>query len=186
MNRAQKRALRFFGRRKAKQQGEAERNAVEAELRARLEALEAKHDAVPGVREERKDWFVLVGGERVEIRALPAIEWVRAQQELPAFLFTFTTDRLSTGTLSDELIAQIDDLAKRWIAASAVKPDELHLDRLSFPEAEHAVAHIATLNGVTDALRAWFRQRLTGVADAAPNRQGVRGQAEQPPGSALN
>src|SRR5690606_29721927 len=128
------------------------------------EELRGKHDRLPGVVEERKDWFVLVGGERVEIQALPPIEWVRSLEELPGFLFAFATEKLAKPgeRPSDEVVQQIVDVAKRWILATAVDPENLHLGRLTPMEAEHAVAHIATLNGVTGALRAWFRERLEG------------------------
>lgn len=182
MNRAGRRALaRLLGRAKAKPKLDPE----VAALKARLDAVEAKQDALPGLVEGRKDWFVLVDGKQVPLKALPAIEWVRSHEELPAFLFTFATNRLA-GELGADTLEQISDLARRWITASAVSMDGVDLERLTFVEAQHAVAHIATLNGVTDSLRAWFRQRLAGVAVRAPGGAGVRGEAEQPAGHRLN
>lgn len=189
MNRAARRALsRVLGRANATQADER-LTRLEREneaLRHQVQGLEAKHDALPGLVEGRKDWFVLVDGQQVPVKALPPIEWVRSHEELPAFLFTFATNRLSGGGLDEEALTKVNELARRWITACAVSMDGVDLDRLTFVEAQHAVAQIANLNGVTDSLRAWFRERLAGVADAAPNRKGVRGEAEQPPGSALN
>lgn len=189
MNRAARRGLaRVFGRAQANDERLERLERENETLKATVAGLEAKHDALPGVSEERKDWFLLVGGKRVELRALPPIEWVRSQEELPGFLFAFTTDRLSSGggQLGAELLDKIADLARRWITASAVDLTGVNLDHLTLPEAEHAVAHIASLNGVTDSLRAWFRQRLTRVADVAPDGESVRGAPEQPAGDHLN
>lgn len=191
MSRKQRRALaRFLGRATAKRTDTraTELEAQVGHLQARLDALEGKHDQLPGVREERKDWFVLVGGKRVELKALPPVAWVESLEELPSFLFVFATERLKKPgeTLPTELIEQILDLAKRWVAASAVEPGALDLDRMNLPEAEHAVAHIASLNGVTDSLRKWFRGRLQGVADSPRGGEGVRAAAQQPPGGAVN
>lgn len=191
MSRKQRRALaRFLGRAREDRHTTktADLEAQVLELQARLDGLESKHDQLPGVREERKDWFVLVAGERVELRALPPIEWVKSLEELPSFLFTFATEKLTKPgeTLPGEVIEQIVNLAKRWIAASAVDPDSVRLDRLTVTEAEHAVAHIATLNGVTDSLRKWFRGRLEGVAGGAPGSESVRATPESPAGDKPN
>lgn len=189
MNRAQRRALGrlFKGRPKQQPQEQPQPDPEVAAIKARLEELEARHDALPGLVEGRKDWFVLVDGERVELKALPPIEWINSHDELPSFLFAFATNRLAGGSgLDADALTQLVELARRWIAASAVSLEGVHLDRLTVIEAEHAVAHIAALNGVTDSLRAWFRQRLAGVAAPPPRSEGVRGEAEQSPGSALN
>ncbi len=190
MNRASRRALaRVFGRAKASPDPDrfAQLELQNQALQARLDSMEAKHDALPGLVEGRRDWFVLVDGERVELKALPPIEWLKANDELPSFLFTFATNRLAGGSgLDADALTRLVELARRWITASAVSLEGVHLDRLTVIEAEHAVAHIAALNGVTDSLRAWFRQRLDGVAAPAPRSEGVRGEAEQPAGSALN
>lgn len=193
MNRALRRALsRPRGR--AALEREQLRNE-NAELKAQVEGLTdsvrdlaGKHDQLPGVVEGRKDWFVLVGGERVELKAIPPAEWIRTLEELPAFLFTFAIERTTKPAQApnNEALEQITDLAKRWLTVTAIDQGALHLDRLTLPEAEHAVAHISELNGVTAALRTWFRQRLAGVAASAPGRAPVRSAAEQPPGDLSN
>lgn len=189
MNRAARRALsRVLGRANATATPDrlTELEAQNRALQARLDGLEAKHDALPGLVEGRKDWVVLVDGQQVPVKALPPIEWVRSHEELPAFLFTFATNRLAGGGLDEEALTKVNELARRWITACAVSMDGVDLDRLTFVEAQHAVAQIATLNGVTDSLRAWFRERLAGVADAAPSRTGVRAAAVEPPGDLPN
>lgn len=187
MNRAQRRALGRLFKGRPKEPQPQQPDAEVAALKARLAELEAKHDALPGLVEGRKDWYVLVDGERVELKALPPIEWINSHDELPSFLFAFATSRLAGGSgLDADALTQLVELARRWIAASAVSLEGVHLDRLTVIEAEHAVAHIAALNGVTDSLRAWFRERLAGVAAPAPRSEGVRDSAEQSPGSALN
>lgn len=193
MNRAIRRALsRPHGR--ADLERELLRNE-NAELRAQIQGLTesvrdlaGKHDQLPGVVEGRKDWFVLVGGQRVELKAIPPAEWIRTLEELPAFLFTFAVERTTNPAQApnNEALEQITDLAKRWLSVTAVDPSAMNLDHLTLPEAEHAVAHISELNGVTAALRTWFRQRLAGLAAGAPGRAPVRGQAQQPPGDLAN
>lgn len=157
-------------------------------MRLQIDALGDKFDAVPGVEEGRKDWFVYVGGEKVSIKAIPPVEWVRSLEELPSFLFAFTLERLEKPgeTLSDEKIAEIFVFARRWIEACAVDPESFDLDRLTLPEAQHAVAHIAVLNGVTDYLRAWFRRRLEGVAGDTPGGEELRRTPVEPPGDLPN
>jgi hypothetical protein len=157
-----------------------------AALKEQVAGLENRHDQVPGVASHRKDWYVLVGGERVDLKAIPPAEWLRTLEELPQFLFAFALQKTEGKALDGETLEQITDLAKRWIAACAVEPDELQLDRLTLPEAEHAVAHIAELNGVTAHLRAWFRKRLAGVAAAAPGSEELRDAPERPAGDLPN
>lgn len=157
-----------------------------AELKDQVKELDARHDQVPGVMSHRKDWHVLVGGERVDLKAIPPAEWLRTLEELPQFLFAFALQRTAGKAPDGDTLAQIVEIARRWITACAVTPDELQLDRLTLPEAEHAVAHIAELNGVTAHLRAWFRQRLAGVASPPPSGKGVRTAAEQPTGDLPN
>src|SRR5690606_34828831 len=139
VNRAARRAFaqnlsRALGRAKAHRppEGPTPEERIAA-LERELEELRGKHDRLPGVVEERKDWFVLVGGERVEIQALPPIEWVRSLEELPGFLFAFATEKLAKPgeRPSDEVVQQIVDVAKRWILATAVDPESLHLGRLT-------------------------------------------------------
>lgn len=194
MNRAARRAFaknlsRALGRAKAHRppEGPTPEERIAA-LERELEELRGKHDQLPGVSEERKDWFVLVGGERVEIQALPPIEWVRSLEELPEFLFAFATEKLAKPKAgpSPETVQQIVDVARRWITASAVSLEGVELERLTLPEAEHAVAHIATLNGVTGALRKWFRERLEGVAHPAPGGQELRTAPVEPAGGRPN
>lgn len=164
----------------------AQLEAEKAELKDQVAALDAKHDQVPGVMSHRKDWHVLVGGERVDLKAIPPAEWLRTLEELPQFLFAFALQKTAGKAPDGDTLAQIVEIARRWITACAVKPESLQLDRLTLPEAEHAVAHIAELNGVTAHLRAWFRERLAGVASTAPGGEGVRPAAEQPAGDLPN
>lgn len=192
MNRAFRRALARAFAKAPKPTPEQERlDALEAEnqrLRAEVDGLHAKQDALPGVKEGRRDWFVIVGGERVDLKAIPPAAWISSLEELPSFLMAFAIERSAK---PDEAPAQdtldkVVELAKRWIQACAVDLPSVYLDHLTLPEAQHAVAHIAELNGVTAALRQWFQQRLAGVAPGAPGSEPVRGEAEQPPGSQLN
>lgn len=158
------------------------------QLRAEVQALDGKVDAVPGVVEDRKDWFVLVGGQQVVLRAISPAEWLTSLEELPSFLFAFATERVTRpgGQLTAEMLQQIHELASRWIRATAIDPETLDLERLTLPEAEHAVVHISELNGVTAHMRAWFRQGLDGVAHAAPSSNTVRDAPQQPPGDLPN
>lgn len=165
----------------------AQLETEKADLQRQVAALDAKHDQVPGVTPGRKDWYVHVGGERVDLKAIPPAEWLRTLEELPTFLFSFAMEKTSPqGALSDKTVTDIAETAKRWIAACAVDPEGLHLERLTLPEAQHAVAHIAELNGVTAYMRAWFRQRLAGVATPAPGGEELRGEAERPTGDLPN
>lgn len=203
MNRAARRAFakniaKAMGRAKAHRPPEesptaeerlAQLEARNAELERRLAGLEERHDQVPGVTPGRRDWHVIVGGERVEVRAIPPAEWLATTQELPEFLFSLAVDKLTPETerMPPEVRAEkVGELARRWIRVCAVDPDGLNLDRLTVMEAEHAVAQIAELNGVTAYLREWFRSRLEGLAAAAPDRQGVRAEAVEPAGGQPN
>lgn len=166
----------------------AELERENALLRADLGELTGKVDQVPGVREERKDWFVLVGGERVHLRAIPPAEWIKSMEELPSFLFAFSLERVTNqgGQLGPEVLTQIHELASRWITACAVEPGTLQLDRLTLPEAEHAIVHISDLNGVTAHMRKWFRDRLDTVAGATPGGQELRAAPQRPAGDKPN
>ena len=206
MNRAARRA---FAKRLARAMGRAEAHRpaedagptveerlakLEAEkeaLERRLAGLEERHDQVPGVTPGRRDWHVIVGGEKVEVKAISPAEWIATTQELPEFLFSLAVDKLTPETErmpAEERAQKVGELARRWIRACAVDPDSLNLDRLTVMEAEHAVAQIAELNGVTAYLAKWFRSRLESarVAAAASDRPGVRAEAEQPAGGAVN
>lgn len=199
MNRAARRALERLLKRSGAHRPEdasgptlEERlHRLEAEntaLKARVKALDDGYDRLPGVKEHRLDWYVHVGGERVEIKAIPPAEWIRTLESLPSFLFTYAMERVAQQSeqLSDKVAEDVTDLAKRWLLACAAKPDELRLDRLTLLEAQHAVAHIAQLNGVTAYMRAWFRKRLAGVAATAPGGEELRNEAQQPTGDLTN
>jgi len=167
----------------------AQLEARNAEIERRLAGLEERHDQVPGVVPGRRDWSVVVGGEVVPIRALPPQEWLATTGELPEFLFSLAVgrDRPESQPLTAEERAQkIHDVARRWIAACAVDPEAVDLDHLTVLEAEHAVAHIAELNGVTAYLAKWFRSRLHGVAAPAPDRENVRAAPQRPAGGQPN
>lgn len=158
------------------------------QLRAEIDALQAKQDALPGVKEERRDWFVLVGGQPVDLKAIPPAAWISSLDELPSFLMTYAVERSAAPdeAPSLETMDKVLDLAKRWIQACAVDLPSVNLDHLTLPEAQHAVTHIAELNGVTAALRQWFQQRLAGVAAGAPDGAAVRDPAEHPAGRRTN
>lgn len=166
----------------------AKLEAEKAQLEQRIAALDDGYDKVPGVSEHRLDWFVHVGGERVDVKALPAAEWIRTLETLPEFLFAFAMEKIAQpkDELSDKSAQDVTDLAKRWLVACAVKPEDLELDRLTLLEAQHAVAHIARLNGVTAYMRAWFRKRLARVAAAAPGSAELRDAPERPAGDQPN
>lgn len=165
-----------------------ELEAINAGLLNDVRDLAAKHDAVPGVVEHRKDWYVLVGGERVELKAIPPAEWIQTLEELPAFLFSFAVERSSKPTTapSSKALEEVTTLARRWLTACAVDLEALKLDRLTLVEAEHAVAHIAELNGVTAALRTWFREQLARVATGAPGSAVLRSPTVEPAGDQPN
>lgn len=187
MNRAKRRALaRIFGRAKADQPDQRDQRI--AELERTVTELSAKYDQVPGVVEDRKDWYVLVGGQRVDLRAISPADWLTSLEELPSFLFAFATERVTRpgGALTSEMLNQIHDLATRWITATAVDLEGVDLSRLTLPEAEHAVVHISELNGVTAHMRKWFRQQLDGVAGPARGGTSVRAETEQPARDSLN
>ena len=156
-----------------------------ADLRARVELLEAAARPLPGVSGAREaEPVVTVGGRPVRLRALPPAEWVRAMRELPDFVAMLARARVEgrSGDLSEEeavrLMEQAVETARRWITASAAPGEEFDLDLLTVPEAEAAVATIARLNGVDEALAEFFRALRQGAA--APPRPGgpaVRGTA---------
>lgn len=173
----------MFGRARP-QPDQTERRLADLErqnqdLRAELDALQVKQDQAPGVVEDRKDWFVVVGGQRVDLQAIPPIEWVRSMEELPSFLWQFAVDRTaSNGQLTEETLNKVLEVAKRWITASAISLEGIDLDRLTLPEAEHAVSHISELNGVTAQLRTWFRNQL-GLAGTAQGSEALRRSPER-------
>lgn len=191
MSRKQRRALaRFLGRAKGNRT-DARIEALELEnqvLQDRIDALRGKVEVAPGVVEGQKDWFVTVGGEQVEVKAIPPVEWVRVLNELPGFLFAFALEKVKAPEkpLSDETVTEIMEVARRWLTACAKDPAGLHLERLTFPEAQHVVAHIADLNGVAAYLRLWFRRRLDGVAGGSPGGEDVRRAPEPAPGDLPN
>lgn len=177
MNRKLRRALGLTG--KAKRSAKLEKLEQENEaLMARLDKLERHYNEVPGITEGRKDWFVLVGGEKVELRALTGEAWIKSLEELPSFLWSFAIEKEQGKDLEGKDYERIVTLAKDWIKACAIEPEEVNLDRLTMPEAEHAVTHIAELNGVTAILRCWFQERLEGVAATPSDGQKLRTKAE--------
>lgn len=186
MNRALRRALQ--GGRGARQQREQQLTArlerlesENAELRETVTALDAKHDRVPGVTEGKRDWFVLVGGQRVNLAAMPPAEWIETLGELPGFLFSFAVEQQARPgeAPSSDTLEQVAALARRWIMSSAISLDGIDMAQLTVPEAQHAVAHIAELNGVSAALRTWFRERLAGMAATASGSAELRGEAKR-------
>lgn len=153
-------------------------------LKERLAELENRADAIPGVRPDDKQWSVIVGGELIELKAIPPHEWLHSLEELPAFLYVFLAEKTAkpNEAPSSERLDDLVALAKRWIQACAV--GEVNLDRLTLPEAEHAVAHIAMLNGVSDALRRWFLEQ--GMGNPSEHRAEIRATPEHSPGDSLN
>ena len=152
----------------------ASQEADEA-LLARLDTLEHSTLPIVGVDQGEKTWSVTVGGEEVEVRAMPPVEWARALEELPGFLIAHAAARSEKKEMKPEDLASIFEKAKRWIAACAAK--EVRLERLTAPEALHAVVVISRLNGMDQHLAAWFRERL-GHDAAGPGGQTLRGAAQ--------
>jgi len=142
-------------------------------LNQRLKALERiQPKDVPGVTEEQKDWAVIVGGERVPVKTMQPADWLEAMQELPEYVYIYAQNQAQGKALESKDFESILNLAKKWIKACA--EGEVNLDRLSIPEAEHAVSHIAGLNGVTENLREFFRQRIKGLAQPSQDSQPLR------------
>lgn len=168
----------MFGRR-LKQAVEA-LQAENAQLKERLAALERPSEGIPGVSAGQKDWFVTVGGEKVEVRALDGAAFFEAFEGLPEFVFAYATTKTLKGQLGKEDLELILERAKRWIKACAIEAEGVKLERLTLPEAEHAIAHIAELNGITDQLRKFFLERTEAVARARPAGQALRRAPQQP------
>jgi len=164
----------------------------EAELQQRLAELEQKTLPIPGIDQGEKRWALTIGGNPVEIHALPPAEWARALQDLPDFLFSYALAKQGGGSegMKAEELEKLTARARDWIAASivdtseGVRPD---LDHLTVPEAMDAVVRISRLNGLDENLAAWFRSR--GSSDAAASgrdREAVRGKAKRAAGPRPN
>lgn len=152
------------------QQAELTAGALDA-LNQRIKSLERAQDAVPGVNEGKKDWSVIVDGQRVALTPMTGADWLEAINELPEFVFAYAQGQAKGQPLIGSDLQAVLELAKRWITACA--EGEVNLDRLSIPEAEHAVTRIAELNGVTENLRAFFRERLKAVVGNPQDSQSV-------------
>ena len=152
----------------------ASQEADEA-LLARLDTLEHSTLPIVGIDQDEKSWSITVGGEEVDIQAMPPVDWARALEELPGFLIAHAAAKSENKEMKPEDLANIFEKAKRWIAACAV--GEVRLERLTAPEALHAVVVISRLNGMDQHLAAWFRERL-GHDAAGPGGQTLRGAAE--------
>ena len=139
---------------------EAQReNALLAE---RVKALEASTLAIPGVDQGEKTWTIIVDSQEVALKALPPLEYARALEELPSFLFAYASREAKGETLSAEQLEEIVGKAKRWILVCALEREEVEprLERLSVPEALHAVVAISRFNSLGEQLAAFFRGRL--------------------------
>lgn len=147
-----------------------------AEHRAQVEEVDARYRAVPGVVPGEKDWHVMVNGKRVAIRPLTGAQWLEAIQQLPEFVYAYAQERTKGKALAGQELERIRELARAWLKACG--EGECELERITLPEAEHAVTHIAQLNGITENLRQFFRERFRAVAGSAPSSANVRGAAQ--------
>jgi hypothetical protein len=145
----------------------------------RVDAVDARVLQVPGVTPGQRDWHVIVGGQKVSIKPLGAAEWLSAVGELPEFIYAFALERAKgERSLRAADAERLMALARKWIGACAA--EEAELEHLTLPEAEHAVTHIAELNGITESLRRFFRERLHAMAGSASGGAHVRGETKQP------
>jgi len=148
------------------------------ELRARLEALEAKFQLTPGLEGARDSWTIQVGGEGIEVQALTDEQWVMALGELPSFLLEYSISKTSRkGGDDTALLKKLHQTAQQWILACAV--GEVKIQRLTIPEARDALATISRLNGVDAALQEFLQQRLLGNA-SGPGGNTVRPAPQRP------
>lgn len=153
----------FFKKRKVTKQDRLERRLKELEgendaLQQRLDALEDKKEPVPGLEGGKATRVIQVGGEDVELRPLPPREWMVALEELPSFLLAYAKDKAQGKELGADEFEKIHARVKGWIAACAV--GEVSTERLTIPEALHALNIISTLNGLDASLASFFRSRL--------------------------
>jgi len=126
-----------------------------AELKARLARLEPT-SGLPPV----DGWQVSVGGEVVALRALTPAQWAIALQDLPGFLFAYAATQARGDEASQEVLERLVSTAQQWIVACALTPGELHLERLTIPEAVEALKVISRLNGVDTALGEMLQKKL--------------------------
>jgi len=142
------------------------------ELRARLEALEAKLHPAPGLEGAHDSWAIQVGGESIELRALSDEQWTMALGELPSFLLEYSISKAShKGGDDAALLKKLYQTAQQWILACAIT--EVKIQRLTIPEARSALITISHLNGVDAALQEFLQQRLLGNA-SGPGGNTVR------------
>lgn len=152
-----------------------EARLINKALAERVKALEQSTLPIAGVDQGEKTWTVTVGGEEVELKAMPALEYARALQELPEFLFMYAKRKEKRENLSEAELETLVERAKRWIEVSSV--GEPRLERLTVPEAMHAVVVISRMNGVDGALSTYFRGRL-GDSHAGLGGEALRGTPE--------
>lgn len=120
------------------------------EAEDRIAALEARL-ASRGLSESL--FTVSVGGKEVRLRALRPSEWIEVAGALPGFILALVRAEEGDTASLDEAM----ETAKRWIAASLRPGEEVDLETLTLPEAVAAITSIAEANGITEALKRFFR-----------------------------
>ena len=158
-----------------------EAQAMNVALAERVRALEGLTLAIPGVDQGEKSWTITVDSKEVQLKALPPLEYARALEELPSFLFAYASREVKGESLSAEQLEEIVFKAKRWILACARDREEVEsrLGRLSVPEALSAVVAISRFNGLGEQLTAFFQGRLEHF-DARPGGEALRNDAQPP------
>ena len=149
-------------------------------LAERVKTLEQSTLPIPGVDQGEKSWTITVDSQEVALKALPPLEYARALEELPSFLFAYASREVKGESLSAEQLEEIVGKAKRWILACAVSREEVEsrLGRLSVPEALHAVVAISRFNGLGQQLTAFFQGRLE-HSDAGLGGEALRQNAQR-------
>lgn len=139
-------------------------------LAGRLEKLEQSTLPIQGVDQGAKTWEITVGGESVELVALSPLEFASALKELPEFLYLYAAEKTEEEKPNhDEVNAErLVERAKRWILASAKDASGVRLERLTFPEASHAVVVISRLNGIDATLAEFLKKTLTPSSSTSP------------------
>lgn len=134
-------------------------------LERRVEMLEARLTAP---REAPEPAHVVVGGKEVRLHPLPPTEWLKALQELPAFLFMYIVSEKAEAQASGEQVGDILErfysTAKRYLEVSLAQEDRPLLNDLTVPEARAAMHEIIRMNGLDEELVRFFRGQAERLA----------------------
>lgn len=134
-------------------------------LERRVEMLEAR---LVAPREAPEPAHVIVGGKRVRLRPLPPTEWLKALQELPAFLFMYIVSEKAENKLGEEELGEVLErfynTAKRYLEVSLAEEDRPLLADLTIPEARAAMQEVIRLNGLDEELVRFFRGQAERLA----------------------